>query len=101
MNRAIVEQFRRHDDDAGTTLVYEENADLGLAVQAVEPGAGWDVAESRLLVRHNIDDEGITVVRLDRNGGGGNAADAAVLTEIIAALEEVRDTLASYAGGVA
>lgn len=36
MTRAVVEQFRRHDEATGRTLVYEENHDMFLAVRAIE-----------------------------------------------------------------
>lgn len=100
MTRAVVEQFRQHDEAAGTTLVYEENHDMFLAVQAIEDTTPvLDHAEAQLLVRHNVDDEGITVVRLGRHGDGDNAVDAKILSEIIEALQETRDALAGFARG--
>lgn len=94
----VVEQFRRHDADNNTTILFEENNDLADAVRAVESTSFVHSSESQVLVRHNIDDEGITAIKFGRSALGDNSVDVTVLSEIIDALTEARNTLYEFQG---
>lgn len=97
-SRTIIEQFCSYTED-GRTLVFEESNDLMLAVQAIDADARTDLVESQVLVRHNIDDEGITHVYVDGPHGPGGA-ELAVLDEVIPALQEIRELLARAQRGL-